>query len=134
MSLRNLWSVSYWFSQPQTLRGAEMWVWVGIFLILILGGIILRIVREYQSSRGRKEAMRRFSNLGLTMGLLGLIWLFVRQEIVPFLSWRFWLLFWLVGLIWWLYKVIWYGVKRLPAIEEEQREKALKDKYLPKSN
>ena len=132
MSVANLFFLSYWFNQPYIARGWVMWVWVGGFLGLVLAGIILRMLSQINRDHLMREVFRRFSNLGVVTGMLGLVWLFLRQQRVPFLAWRFWLLFWAVIFIWWLVKVLKYSIKRIPEIKKEQAERTEKEKYLPK--
>ncbi len=108
-----------------------MWVWVLFFLSLVLAGLVLRIWRQYKSDKETKEVLRRFSNVGLSMGILGLFWMFLRQERVPFLAWRFWLWFWLLIFVWWLSDVVRYIVTRLPQIKKEKAEREQREKYLP---
>ncbi|MDO8499759.1 MAG: hypothetical protein Q7S66_03810 [bacterium] len=134
ISIKNLFFMSYWFDQPYIARGWVMWVWVGGFLAIVLVGLILRIWRQVSPDREIKEAMRRFSNLGLSMGVIGLIWMWLRQERVPFLAWRFWLLFWLLGFIWWLAACVRYTILRIPQIKKAKAERLAREKYLPSRN
>ncbi|KKQ40853.1 MAG: hypothetical protein US58_C0012G0062 [Candidatus Magasanikbacteria bacterium GW2011_GWA2_37_8] len=131
MSFANILTWSYWFYQPYIARGGVMWIWVGGFLALVLAGLLIKIFRNYQQETIIKEAYRRGSNLLLSMGLAGLLWMFFRQERVSFLAWRFWLLLWLVIFIWWGVKVIIYFIKRLPKIKEEKIKIQEVKKYLP---
>lgn len=133
MSLSNLFYWSYWFSQPRIARGEVLWFWVLFFLVLVLAGLILKIVRVYQEDTIIKNVLRKFGNIGLTMGLLGLLWLFFRQERIPFFAWRFWLLFWIFVLALWLPQTIRYAFKRLPEIKKEKWEREMREKYLPKN-
>ncbi len=132
MSFTNLFRIDYWFNQPFSAHGVTFWVFVFLFLALILGGIISRIICQYKKEKIDKFILRRFSTFGMTLGLFGIIWLFLRQEKVPFLAWRFWLLLWLVIAIWWLAKILEYIVRRVPQIRQEQKERKKRDKYLTK--
>lgn len=132
MSFSNLLYLSYWFSQPRVARGNVMWFWVLFFLALVFVGIVLKVIRAYKKDTELKTVLRRFGNVGLTMGFLGLLWLFFRQERVTFLSWRFWLLFWLIIMAFWLSSAIRYTFKRLPEIKREKWERETREKYLPK--
>jgi len=134
MNLKNLLDWSYWFYQPFTARGGVMWFFVMLFLVLILVGLVAKITRLYSVDKWYQEVLRRIGNAGLAMGLLGLLWLFFRQERVAFLAWRFWLLMWLVGAVVWSVKIIFYLVKRVPAIRQEHQKRALLNKYLPGKN
>lgn len=132
MSIKNLFYWSYWFSQPYIARGGLAWVWFGGFMLLIFGGIALQVARQYQTDALKKEAARRWVNFLLTMGILGLIWMFFRQERIPVLAWRAWLLAWLAIAAIWKYKIVRYSLKRIPVIRAEQAAREQKEKYLPK--
>ncbi len=131
ISVKNLFYWSYWFGQPYIARGTVLKIWVGGFLLLVLAGLLLRIWRQYQQDSVRREIIRRFSNIGLALGMLGLLWMFLRQERVPFLAWRFWLWLWLLGFVGWLFSVVKYAVKRAPAIRKVKAAMEAKEKYLP---
>jgi len=75
--------------------------------------------------------MKRTGNFGMTMGLLGLLWMFFRQESVAFLAWRFWLLLWVLMAVWWLARILEYIVKRIPQIKKEKEARHKMQKYLP---
>lgn len=132
MGIGNLFYWTYWFNQPYIARGWVMWVWVGGFLGLVIAGIVLRILSQIKKDHLIQTVLQRFSNIGFTMGIFGLVWMFLRQQRVPFLAWRFWLLPWIAIFIWWMVKLIRYSVKRLPEIKKEKEERELKEKYLPK--
>jgi amino acid transporter len=132
MSIKNFFYSSYWLSQPLIARGALAWVWFGFFASIVLAGIVLFVLRQYEKDSLKKEVYKRFGVIGLTMGMLGLVWFFFRQERIPFFSWRFWLLPWLPITAWWVYRVIHFTTKRVPVIRAQQLQKSIKDKYLPK--
>ena len=134
MSITNLLYMSYWFQQPFTVRGWTLWIWVGGFLVMVLAGLILRIVMSLTADKPIKEVFRRFGNLALVMGFAGLFWMFLRQERVYILAFRFWLLVWLGISGYWLYRITWYLIKRVPAIREENLQRETLEKYLPKRN
>lgn len=132
MSLANILTWSYWFSQPFTAKGGVFWVFVWGFLILVLAGLVAKIVRTNQKEKALKEILRRAGNCGVVMGLLGLLWLFFRQEQVAFLAWRFWGIFWLGILVYWIYRIIHWAVVRVPVIKAEEAKRGEMNKYLPK--
>lgn len=131
MNLKNLVDWSYWFYQPFTAKGGVMWFFMISFLALVLFGLTAKIVRLYGQDKWYKEVLRRSGNAGITMGLLGIIWFFFRQERVAFLAWRFWLLLWVAGAVYWLVKIIMYIIKRVPVIKQEQTKRDEINKYLP---
>lgn len=131
MHFKNLFDWSYWFNQPFTAQGWVKWAFVLVFLGLVLACIILKMVRLYSTEKWNKEIMRRVSNGVLAFGLVGLLWMFFRQERVAFLAWRFWLLLWLLWVVIWTIKLIMFAMKRVPQVREEENVRALRDKYLP---
>lgn len=134
MQIQNVLKGSYWFYQPFIAVGAVRWFWIVSFLVMILVGLIAKIVRVSNDklSGGTKEVLRRSGNLLITMGCLGWLWMFFRQQQVSFLAWRFWLFLWVVLFAWWAFKVAYYATKRLPLISDEQAKRDLQSKYLPK--
>jgi len=132
LSILNLFTWHYWFSQPYIAHGNTKLIWVLLFLGLVLLGIAARWYAHRFTGTPGSEVGRRLSNLGATMGLVGLIWFGFRQERVQFLAWRFWVLVWGLCLVWWLGKIVYYAVKRVPVIKEEKAKRELMDKYLPK--
>ena len=132
MSVTNLLRMDYWFSQPFSAHGGVFWFFVFFFLVLILGGIISRIICQYKKEKTDKVILKRFSTFGMSLGLLGIIWIFFRQEKVVFLAWRFWLILWSVLAVWWLAKIFDYIVRRVPQIKAEKEERHKRNKYLIK--
>lgn len=132
MNIMNLFQLSYWFQQPFIARGTTVWIWVIIFLVSIFVGLILKFVQQQVREKYLKKIFNSFANVGLAAGLLGLLWLFFRQQQVPFLAWRFWLLFIVGYAVFVIVKNIKFVVVRLPDIRVEHAEKDIKEKYLPK--
>ncbi len=132
MSIFNLLELSYWFQQPFVARAWSLRGWVIVLLFLVLAGIVGKIIQLKQSEKVIRQILNRLSNISLTVGLLGLLWLFFRQQQVPFLAWRFWLALMFGGLLWSVIRTIIFLVKRYPEIKAEKAEREMKAKYLPK--
>lgn len=133
MQLTNLVRLDYWFSQPFAAQGKSLWLLIGGFLVLVLAGLVCKIVSLYKEEKFKKVILKRSSHLAMTMGFLGLVWMFFRQERVVFLGWRFWLLAWAALAVWWVYSIVKYITYRVPEIKTEQERLARIEKYLPKS-
>lgn len=131
MNLAKLFSWSYWFQQPLITAGWAMWFFILTFLGLILLGLVVKIMRLYCPDKWEKEILNRFGNFGISVGLVGLVWFFFRQERVAFFAWRFWLLGWLVWALIWFVKNIIYTTMRVPVIRKEENVRQTKNKYLP---
>lgn len=135
MQIQNIWKASYWFHQPFIAVGGVKWFWTIGFLVLVLAGLLAKILRANNKNKNdsRKEILRRAGNLLIITGLLGLLWMFFRQQQVAFLAWRFWLVLWIVLFVWWALKIFFYARKRLPMIKNDQAKRIAMEKYLPKS-
>ncbi len=132
ISIMNLFDWYYWFHQPYIARGMTMWIWVIFFLFFVFSGLVLKFISQRIETNYLKKTINSFSNIGLSVGLLGLLWMFFRQERVPFLAWRFWLIIIFGIAIWRKIVNIIFLVRRAPIIKKEQAEKIAKAKYLPK--
>jgi UDP-N-acetylmuramyl pentapeptide phosphotransferase/UDP-N-acetylglucosamine-1-phosphate transferase len=134
MSIQNLFRLDYWFSEPFTARGATLWLLVGGFLLFIVLGLVDKILSQYQQDKSKRLMLKRSGSFGITMGFLGLVWMFFRQERVAFLAWRFWMFLWVVGAAIWVYCLARYALKRIPEIKAEEAKRIALEKYLPKKN
>lgn len=131
MNIANLFKPDYWFSQPFIARDATLWLLIGGFLFFILAGLVCKILAQYQNYKPTQTVLKKFSSLGVTMGFLGLVWMFFRQERVAFLAWRFWMFMWVAGFAFWAYRLIKYLTKRIPELKTEAAKRAEIEKYLP---
>jgi len=134
MSVQNLFYFGYWFSQPFIARGLALWLLVGGFLLFIVAGLIFKLLSQYQQNKFKRLVMKRAGTFGITMGFLGLMWMFFRQERAAFLAWRFWLLLWAAAAAIWAYRLARYAIKRIPEIKAEEDRRVNMEKYLPKRN
>jgi acid phosphatase family membrane protein YuiD len=83
--------------------GLELWIYVGIFAALVLGGIIARIVltRRYKKSQVMRQFRNRVFVAAETIGWVGLVTCVFIYERATYLAWRAWpLILLLIGLIW----------------------------------
>lgn len=130
MSIKNILTWHYWFSQPYTAIGLVFKIWLGGFLAIVLVGLMALIIRRKKTMEAERKAWGRLGACLLTMGILGLIWLWLRQQSAFFLAWRFWLLLWLVLFLVWFIKILWYMAWRLPKVRAQNKERETKEKYL----
>ncbi|MFH1789684.1 MAG: hypothetical protein ABH832_01300 [bacterium] len=131
MSISNLFYINYWFGQPREARGIVLVVYISVFLLLIILGIGARVFVAYKNDRVVKQILRRFSAFGMTMGMIGMMWMFFRQQKIVFLAWRFWVLLWILLAIFWMIRILKYVIKRVPEIRKEQIHEEKRRKYLP---
>lgn len=130
MSIKNLFYWSYWFQQPMVLKNAAMGMWLVFFLVLVAAGLVALFMRAGSNEQAFKNFLNRVAGLGLTMGIFGLVWLFFRQEHIPFLAWRVWLGIWVMVFVVWVIPLLKYFVKRLPAVRAENAARMEKERYM----
>lgn len=132
MRWQNIFKEIYWFSEPGLLQGnSKLLVYIFFWTLVVVGLVIILHFRG-QVQGALRFLLTRYTNLGITMGALGLILVFFRQNHVFFLGWRCWFLIWLVVFSIWLYRLLKYTFKRLPAIRAEHKQRELRERYLPK--
>jgi len=132
MSFKNFFHISYWFQQPDPAMHGVRIFWIVFFLIFVVGGIALLVVKAMKQEKAVRLVVGRYASAFITLGITGLLWFVFRQENVSILSYRFWMAIWVVTAGLWLGSIISYTVRRIPAIKAENKERELREKYLPK--
>lgn len=132
MQFRNFLYTSYWLTQPNLATKGVETVYLVILLGLVLGGIVALLVRRTQTVPALIVLMNRYTTCGISMGLIGLLLFYFREQHVFFLGWRVWFLLWFVVLAAWLGRLITYHIRRVPKIIALAAERASREKYLPK--
>ena len=129
-----LFSLSFWFSLQQNALspGFARAFFILFALIVIVGAVIRLMSRQKKEDRYTTRLYRKAAAVGITMGLLGLVWLFFAFEEVYLFGARFWFLIWLVGLATWIGFVVQFGKKRIPELRKEDAHLAEANKFLPK--
>ncbi|MFA5954208.1 MAG: hypothetical protein WC817_01570 [Patescibacteria group bacterium] len=127
-------SPSYLFMNfPRPLSSGFLRAWIAIGIIMIVGGIMLRIWSHY-----RKDFLpawvkwwQRVGAAAVTFGVFAFILLFFRQEQTPWFSARYWIVLWVLLLLAWsayLGFLAWRDVPAKATLEADDRRRR---KYLP---
>lgn len=129
--LRYFFNPTHLFSiQPPVMHQPAITIMAGVFGLLLLGGLFSRV-----SSRGvdslKAKGLKRLGNLGVTMGLLGYLYLFFAWQRAVLLGARFWLLIWLLVTLTWLLFVLKYLVLEVPTKRREIDQRRRFERYLP---
>ncbi len=103
-------------------------VFFGLFIIL---GLSSRIMTTKIKDGLKIKAWRRLYYLSLSMGIIGLVYLFFAWQGVVLLAARFWLLIWLVTTLIWLGFIMKYLFLETPKLRREIEEKRKFAKYIP---
>jgi len=131
--LSDLSSPSYWFTpNPGSISDQTAILFVVLFGFFVVMKILLRFMgRQYVVSltRYHKAFLYRLENMFLTMGIVGLLWLFLVYEMIPFFSGRFWFIGWCLGVAIWAYYIVYYVRYELPALLSRDKERERARKY-----
>ena len=133
MNLEKLLDLTYLFERYPS-DGFSLPVKIALLVIFILA-IILAIYahRKIKPSYGAsKKLWRKLEAWGWTTGLMGLVFVYLREVQALYLSSRFWLLLFLLIIIIWLLFIFRYWKKGVPNKEEAAKQEKEFDKWLPK--
>ena len=133
MNLKNLLYYSYWFKVPVIATGFVYWVMLLVLIGLVALGVAASVARKAFEEKSLGNLAQKINNLGVAMGLSGLVLFFFRQQSAPILGWRIWFLVWVVVLVIWIAMILRYYFKRVPQIRAEHAERQQKEKYLPQA-
>jgi hypothetical protein len=108
-------------------------------LIILVSGDILLValgVGAYIYAPKIKDGLkikgiRRLVHLGLTMGIIGLVYAFFAWQGVALLAARFWLLIWGITLLIWALFIAKYLFSDVPRLRRQIENKRKFDKYIP---
>ena len=132
--MSNLLSYKYWFSAyPGPWLQSNLKVIYAVFGLLILAGLVAWLfVGKNKDNKLIQKFWRKVQSAGLTIGIIGLLLAGARQQRINFLSMPFLLVLLGIGGVMWIYFIVHYVIKIVPKRKLEQKERAEKEKYLPK--
>lgn len=128
--MQNLLTLNYWFNlAPEAFTPLAQTLFTGFIIVLAAAALIIAIAKNHGGIyRGFFKRLYAFC---LANAIIGLLFLFINYEAVPFFSARFWLGLWGLTMIAWIIPVL-KNLKAIPQKKKErEQEKELK-KYLPK--
>lgn len=103
-----------------------------IYLAIFVAAIVFAWLRKRKNiSALYRRLWQKLASWAFSFSLIGLLLLFFRQQLVPYLGMRAWtMLWWLICAIWLIYiiKYWWFDIPRQKEIAEARKNF---DKYLP---
>ncbi len=102
-----------------------------IFGFIVAIGVVSKMMETHIKDDLKIKAYRRIFNLGLTMGILGYVYMFFAWQGVTLLSARFLLIIWLVVLLIWLGFIIKYLTLDVPKLRKNINDRRNFEKYIP---
>lgn len=124
----------YWFDfSPSPMSGTSEKVLLAFFGLVFIVGLVLRTMEKRKKlERFVARAVHRGTHVGLTMGALGILFLFFGFEQVRLFGARFWYLFWLIGFLVWLGFILHEYFKVAPREKKIEDLRRQREKYLPR--
>ena len=117
--------------RPGVMRLRAIIILAVIFGVMITAGIIIKLIRPKIKDGLKLKAYRRLFHLFLTMGIIGLVYLFFAWQGVALLAGRFWLIIMLVVVIIWLGFIAKYLFLEIPKLRKSINQKRDFEKYIP---
>ncbi|MBN2585134.1 hypothetical protein JXA59_00595 [Patescibacteria group bacterium] len=102
MSLLHFFKISYYFDPVVSYYFPGLWVTVTLLIVILVASIWFdrKMARRKNISGHLKEFWQGWVNLGYTLSIVGLIYLFFRFENLMYVNWRLWptlLVLWTIG-------------------------------------
>lgn len=106
---------------------------IGLFVLLFLASLSVdRWMKRHPHHTSLKHLLPGFPEKLRILGVVGLIFLWVRYENLPYFSMRFFFLVFLLYIVWVIGHAIYLYKKRLPQVVAQHHAIKTADKYLPK--
>lgn len=124
----------FWLSLKPSALSEKSVRFLLIGSIVILGIAVFFWILAYFKRKNPPLAklFKKLRKLFFTMGLVGLILLFLSYEQIYLLGSHFWYLLWLIGFLVWLGFIARYMIFQMPKEKEEIEKKKRFLKYLPR--
>lgn len=126
----NFFKISYWFNMnPGSLEPKMLVAFVAFLLFLLAAIFICGIIRKRHAGLMYK-IYDRLQGFAIGNLLIGLLYLFFTNQLIPVLSSRFWFLVWLIGMGVWLFFIS-KDIKKVPAMKKQREQEEEFKKYIP---
>ena len=131
--LQYFFNPSHLFSlRPPAMSGRAAVILAVIFGILIIVGVFSNITSKKTKDGLKIKIYKKMFRAGLTMGILGYIYIFLAVEGIAVFSSRLMLLIWVVVTVIWIGFIVKYLKIDVPKNREKIVAKRNFEKYLPK--
>jgi len=129
----NFLKISFWFDiTPDPYMLQVFWGLIIIFaLVVVLGAVSLFFLKKYQHNKLVRRIWSKLMSWSYSIGLVGLLLVFFRQQKAPYFGMRIVMFIWLVVAIIWLFFILKFRLLQVPKIKKEQQRKEELRKYLP---
>ena len=132
--MNRLLQTSFWFDvQPLPFNNIAYWIIAGVFLAGIIFAIIgLGFKKKNKENKLAFKVWSKLTNFGFSFGIVGFILVFLKQQRVPYLGMRVWLILWFLICLVWLVFILKYIIIEVPRLRKEKEVHKEKEKYIPR--
>ncbi|MFA5967012.1 MAG: hypothetical protein WC805_00645 [Patescibacteria group bacterium] len=105
MAIKNIFHYTYYFDASINSEFPGFWAMVIILALILVLSIILQTRHNKLFKKLNKEKKfwwAHWLNMGYTLSITGLIWLFFRYQGIAYFNWRFWPALLILGILIWL--------------------------------
>lgn len=138
MDIKQLFELAYWINPNPGIMSVGTTLFIGSLFVLCLVlkffGRMIYFQNRKNLAKPEKKLLFMTESLLLTMGSLGLVWLFFAYQTVPYVSTRFIFLIWVVGFFVWAYIIAQYAFTEFPKAMQSIKERERLEKYLPRKD
>jgi hypothetical protein len=117
--------------RPQAMQLRAIMILAITFGLLIVFGLANRLTMTKIKDNLKIKGLKKFFKLGLTMGILGYLYLFFAWQGIVLLAARFWLVVWLIITLVWFGFIVRYLLIAVPKMRQEIEQKRKFEKYIP---
>lgn len=127
MSILNLFKFSYYFDTSVNYSPKYFWVILSLLIVIFFASLVVnsKLIKNKNMSGIKRKFFLNWTNLGLIISSIGLVYLFFRYQGILYLNWRFWPT---ILILWGLSRaayLIYFKVKILPGkLLLKQKEKS----------
>lgn len=105
---------------------------VGIYILIFALAIIFSLLRKKQTiTVSYRKAMQKLSTWCFSFSIVGLILMFFRHQLIPYLGMRVWSMIWFIICIVWMLYIIKYIFVNIPKQRKDLKIREEFEKYIP---
>ncbi|MCR4279821.1 MAG: hypothetical protein NUV82_00135 [Candidatus Komeilibacteria bacterium] len=131
--MSNWLQLEYLFSRSLPPIEAEVFnMGIGLYLIIFVAAVVFALLRKKKNILNLyRRLWQKLSNWSFAFSIVGLLLLFFRHQMIPYLGMRGWTLIWWVFSLLWLLYILKYWLIEVPRQKEMLEARENFDKYLP---
>jgi len=105
---------------------------VGIYVLIFVLAILLSILRKKDRfAKPYRRIMQKFSSWCFSFSIAGLILMFFRHQLIPYLGMRAWTMIWFIICAAWMIYILKYLFVNIPRQKKDLKIREEFEKYLP---